>query len=171
MAQPTALSEHVPLPSEAAQVLEHMSGPGAQSVSSLSPDQPFLSASRSLSPTQGNHEPETSHNLFQSWWLELLALFFCLASFSGLLYLLFAYDGKPISAWTQFPLSLNALVSILSGVSRASLAFVISMCLSQGKWNWTTADAQPLIDFERFDAASRGPWGSVRLMRSFLRRP
>ncbi|KAI1046101.1 hypothetical protein LB505_013318 [Fusarium chuoi] len=45
------------------------------------------------------------------------------------------------------------------------------MCLSQGKWNWLTGAAQPLADFDRFDAASRGAWGSLRLLQSCVRRP
>ncbi|KAF5685296.1 hypothetical protein FDENT_6290 [Fusarium denticulatum] len=45
------------------------------------------------------------------------------------------------------------------------------MCLSQSKWNWLCGAAQPLVDFDRFDAASRGAWGSLRLLRSCIRRP
>ncbi|KAF5002015.1 hypothetical protein FDECE_10757 [Fusarium decemcellulare] len=94
-----------------------------------------------------------------------------LVSFGALLYLLFTFDDQPISKWTKFPLSLNAVVSILAGVSNACLAFIISMCLSQCKWNWVGRFVEPLIDFDRFDAASRGPWGSLRLLRSMTRRP
>lgn len=171
MAQSTPPPQYMSVSPDEPQVSEHTLEPDSQSVSLLGPKEPSPSASSSTSPALGNYELGTGHNIIDSWWLEFLALFVCLASFSGLLYLLFAYDGKPISEWTQFPLSLNALVSILSGISRASLAFVISMCLSQAKWNWATRYVEPLIDFERFDAASRGPWGCLRLMRSFLRRP
>ncbi|KAF4992914.1 hypothetical protein FGRMN_6858 [Fusarium graminum] len=45
------------------------------------------------------------------------------------------------------------------------------MCFSQGKWSWFSESPQPLIDFDRFDAASRGATGSFRLVRSCVRRP
>ncbi|KAF4441820.1 hypothetical protein F53441_11905 [Fusarium austroafricanum] len=85
--------------------------------------------------------------------------------------LLFKSDEQPISKWTNLPITLNALVSILAGIAKASLAFVISMCFSQGKWNWLSQSPQPLIDFDRFDAASRGASGNLRVIKSCIRRP
>jgi hypothetical protein len=35
--------------------------------------------------------------------------------------------------------------------------------ISQLKWSWFSRD-RPLIDFEQFDLASRGPWGSFLLV-------
>jgi hypothetical protein len=68
----------------------------------------------------------------------------------------------PLDDWA-FALSPNAVVSILGAVSRASLAFAISAAMSQEKWTWFRRSARPLIDFDRFDEASKGPWGSIRL--------
>ncbi|KAI8649427.1 hypothetical protein NCS56_01491000 [Fusarium sp. Ph1] len=109
--------------------------------------------------------------VFSVWSLELGSLLLSLLSFACLITLLFVYDREPISKWTKFPLSLNAVISILGTISKASLAFVVSMCLSQCKWNWVGNFAEPLVDFDRFDAASRGPWGSGRLLVSMVRRP
>ncbi|EXL97868.1 hypothetical protein FOIG_10178 [Fusarium odoratissimum NRRL 54006] len=78
-----------------------------------------------------------------------------------MIYLLYQSAGETISKWTKTHISLNTAVSILAGTSRACLAFAISMCLSQGKWNWLSRSAQPLVDFYRFDAASRGAWGKI----------
>ncbi|KAF5002569.1 hypothetical protein FDECE_10599 [Fusarium decemcellulare] len=176
MAVSTPEQEHYPLPPEPAR-------PGMQPllpkhttrlVSPLSePQSGRVSMSEQGSIKPGSGESTEKKAIGTTWWLEYLALFLSLTSFTSLLYLLSAYDGQPISKWTKFPLSLNAVVSILAGVSKASLAFVISMCLSQNKWNWHGhgTSSTLLIDFDRFDAASRGAWGSVRLMRSFIRRP
>ncbi|RSM01894.1 hypothetical protein CEP52_008260 [Fusarium oligoseptatum] len=109
--------------------------------------------------------------VFSVWSLELGSLLLSLLSFACLVTLLFVYDREPISKWTKFPLSLNAVISILGAITKASLAFVVSMCLSQCKWNWVGNFAEPLVDFDRFDAASRGPWGSGRLLVSMVRRP
>ncbi|KAF6818031.1 hypothetical protein CSOJ01_02168 [Colletotrichum sojae] len=45
-------------------------------------------------------------------------------------------------------------------------AFVIPVAegLSQAKWNWFRKKPRPLDDFDAFDKASRGPWGSVTLL-------
>ncbi|KAM5349283.1 hypothetical protein ACJ41O_005790 [Fusarium nematophilum] len=152
--------------------------PGHQPLLSKSRDHsPYpISTTRSItansSETSKEKNPRKSaQKLHNSWSLEIGALLLGAASFGALLYLLVAYDGKPISEWKKFPLSLNAVVSILAGVTQAALAFVVSMCLSQGKWNWAAKFVEPLVDFDRFDAASRGAWGSARLVLSTFRRP
>ncbi|RSL63972.1 hypothetical protein CEP53_004237 [Fusarium sp. AF-6] len=124
-------------------------------------------SSRNVSPEK--KKDTNTQKLHISWWLELSALTFSLASFSALVALLYISDRQSASSWAG--LSLNAIVSILAGTSKASLAFVISTCLSQCKWNWAGKFVEPLIDFDRFDAASRGPWGSIRLLRSMIRHP
>ncbi|KAF4466236.1 hypothetical protein FALBO_6905 [Fusarium albosuccineum] len=146
----------------------------ARPVSPLSRSQTGrVSLSEQASLGLGSADSSQKKAIGTSWWLESFALILSLASFASLAYVLSAYDGRPISNWTKFPLSLNTVVSILAGVSKASLAFVISMCLSQAKWNWNRNEtfSALLVDFDRFDAASRGAWGSVRLMRSLIRRP
>ncbi|KAJ3539749.1 hypothetical protein NM208_g5366 [Fusarium decemcellulare] len=45
------------------------------------------------------------------------------------------------------------------------------MCLAQCKWNWVGKFVEPLVDFDRLDAASRGPWGSARLLLTMARHP
>ncbi|ENH71564.1 hypothetical protein FOC1_g10007802 [Fusarium oxysporum f. sp. cubense race 1] len=45
-----------------------------------------------------------------------------------MIYLLYQPAGEPISKWTKTHISLNTVVSILAGTSRACLAFAISMC-------------------------------------------
>lgn len=52
-----------------------------------------------------------------------------------------------------------------------SLPGICYQHVSQGKWNWLSRSAQPLVDFDRFDTASRGAWGSLRLLQSCVRRP
>ncbi|KAI8717954.1 hypothetical protein NCS52_00872800 [Fusarium sp. LHS14.1] len=124
-------------------------------------------SSRSASPEK--KRDTNTQKLHISWWLELSALVLSLASLGALVALLYISDGQPVSTWAG--LSPSAIVSILAGTSKASLAFVISTCLSQGKWNWAGRFVGPLIDFDRFDAASRGAWGSIRLLRSMIRHP
>ncbi|KAF4961238.1 hypothetical protein FGADI_475 [Fusarium gaditjirri] len=141
--------------------------------------EPTSSASSRLVPTEkpnttSEKQSKRSNGWLQflnQWGLEVTSLALSLIAFGLMIYLLYSSDRQPISKWTKTHISLNTAVSILAGTSRACLAFTISMCLSQGKWNWLTRSAQPLVDFDRFDAASRGAWGSLRLLQSCVRRP
>ncbi|PNP83825.1 hypothetical protein FNYG_02513 [Fusarium nygamai] len=141
--------------------------------------EPPSSASSQAPPTEkpvktSGKEGKTSSkwSLFLAQWgLEITALVLSLIAFGLVIYLLYHSADEPISKWNKTYISLNTAVSILAGTSRACLAFAISMCLSQGKWNWLSGAAQPLVDFDRFDAASRGAWGSLRLLQSCIRRP
>lgn len=110
-------------------------------------------------------------NTEESWSLEIASLVLSVASFCSVVILLLQYDGKSLSSWKGSTLSLNTVVSILAGVSKASLAFVVSACLGQFKWNWIRQIEAPLIDFDRLDGASRGIWGSFRLLSTMFRRP
>lgn len=104
-----------------------------------------------------------------NWAWEIAALCLSISTVSILVTLLVCVDGTPLDQWNFF-ISLNALISILAAVSRASLGFTISSCLAQAKWNWFRKRSDSLIGFDRFDDASRGPWGSLWLI-IWLRTP
>lgn len=97
------------------------------------------------------------------WTLELWSIVLSIVSFAAILILLPLYEDKPLSSWT-FSISLNTVISTLGATSRASLGFAISACISQGKWNWYRKRDDHVMVFDRFEEASRGPWGSVRLL-------
>jgi hypothetical protein len=75
---------------------------------------------------------------------------------------LLIYDGQ---ALPQLPLSitLNTFIAFFSTISKAAFMLPIAEAISQCKWNWFRQD-RPLSDFETFDEASRGFWGSVTLL-------
>ncbi|KAI1134397.1 hypothetical protein F5Y05DRAFT_235155 [Hypoxylon sp. FL0543] len=98
-----------------------------------------------------------------SWNWEVGALVLSFTALTALLTILVYVDGRPLDQWNS-ALSLNTLVSGLGAVSRTSLGFVISSCLGQVKWNWFKKKPDNLIAFDRFDDASRGPWGSLWLI-------
>lgn len=68
------------------------------------------------------------------WLLELLAIYLGVCSTILLVTLLVCFDNKPLVAW-KFLLSLNTIISILGAFTRVSVAFVLSSCLGQYKWN------------------------------------
>lgn len=81
---------------------------------------------------------------------------------AALAVLLACFDDKAVFDWKG--VTLNAVVSLISTASKASLLFAVSELISQWKWILFTRTSRPLIDFERVDAASRGPMGSLRLL-------
>ncbi|OTA93759.1 hypothetical protein M434DRAFT_72607 [Hypoxylon sp. CO27-5] len=98
-----------------------------------------------------------------NWNWELGALVLSFSALATLVAILIYIDSRPLDQWNS-TLSLNTLVSGLGAVSRTSLGFVISSCLGQVKWNWFKKRPDNLIAFDRFDDASRGPWGSLWLI-------
>lgn len=101
--------------------------------------------------------------LLVAWKSELLAVFFSLGSAIAIAVVLKAYDKKPLIDW-NFPASLNTVVSTLGVISRATMAYALSACLGQHKWTWFQSRRDTLVAFDRFDGASRGPWGSLKLL-------
>ncbi|KAK8127374.1 hypothetical protein PG984_008482 [Apiospora sp. TS-2023a] len=103
---------------------------------------------------------------FREWTTEILSLVAAAACVGAMVGLIFAYDKKPQDEWSA-PVTLNALVSVLSVVVKGSLLFSVCEALSQWKWLLFTKDHRPLIDFERVDRASRGPLGCVNILMRF----
>jgi hypothetical protein len=99
------------------------------------------------------------------WLPELLGLVASIAATGAIIALLAIYGNRPLSTWKS-TISINTVVAILGTVSRTSLALGLSACLAQQKWNYLKTRSAPLSDLQKFDAASRGPWGSLQLLLS-----
>ena len=74
------------------------------------------------------------------------------------------YQDQPLPHW-PYDVSINTLISILIAIVKAAVLFVVAEGLSQLKWTWFRRE-RPLQDMTRFDVASRGPWGGLRLLLS-----
>lgn len=111
---------------------------------------------------QGILYPATLANMLASLWaLEISALGGVFASFAGLVALLAVFDGRTVFEWKS--ITLNTIVSTLSLVLRGFLLYPIAECVGQWKWILFSRSKRSLMDFERIDAASRGPLGSLCL--------
>lgn len=108
-----------------------------------------------------------SGNIVKRWLLELVSWIFsalCMAAIIGVL--IYLQDDK-LSNWTldkRTGLTLNAYISVLSKMAGASLVLPVSEALGQLKWSWFLQHSKQMWDFEIFDNASRGPWGSFLLL-------
>lgn len=97
------------------------------------------------------------------WWQEIVWSIVSLICVVVLATLLNAYDGKPLPNWPS-GLTLNTVIAFVSTVCRMAFILPVMEGLSQYKWNWYKRSPRPLADFRIFDEASRGPWGSLKLL-------
>ncbi|KAI4862337.1 hypothetical protein F4820DRAFT_463709 [Hypoxylon rubiginosum] len=97
-----------------------------------------------------------------SWKWEIASCVLVLASPLGILATLYPYDGRPLPQ-LPFKVLVNAILSILSMVLKASLAFLVASCLGQLQWTWFS-QGRPIHDLVLYDNARQGPWGSLLLL-------
>jgi len=104
----------------------------------------------------------------KTWNFQILAPCLSLLSFVSLVIVLQHYNGRTLDSWPYRRLSLNGLVAFLATITRASAMVSVANCLSQGGWNWFTPRSsrtrRTLDHMEVFDEASRGAWGSLKLL-------
>ncbi|KAJ6127651.1 hypothetical protein N7523_003263 [Penicillium sp. IBT 18751x] len=101
-----------------------------------------------------------------SWLFECIALAFSIACFIAIVIVLLVYDGKRQPDMAH-GLTLNTIVSVLATGCKSALVLVISESISQLKWPWFQTPRQSqnqLVTIQRFDAASRGPLGSLMII-------
>ncbi|KAK1839090.1 hypothetical protein CCHR01_18288 [Colletotrichum chrysophilum] len=103
------------------------------------------------------------NNILRGWWQELLWLWISVLAFVILVVLLNAYDNQPLPQWPS-GITLNTAVASLATIARTALTIPVAEGLSQSKWSWFKRKPRPLKDFDMFDQASRGPWGSLTLL-------
>lgn len=96
------------------------------------------------------------------WSLEILSLITALLVLLAIVLLLSIRQEKPLPDWPSV-LQVNSLVAIFSAAFKVALLYPIAEGISELKWIWY-ATPQPTSDFDRFDAASRGPFGSMKLL-------
>lgn len=75
------------------------------------------------------------------------------------------YDQKGPPNW-PFDITLNSFLALFATLSKASFMIALAETISQWKWNMFE-NSRPLGDFEIIDSASRGFWGSLRVVSRF----
>jgi hypothetical protein len=97
------------------------------------------------------------------WTLKIIAIIISTGAIIAITALLYRENRKPISAW-RLTVTLNTVIAALGTLARTTLAFALSACVGQQRWNWLRRRPDSLVAWERFDEASRGPWGGTRLL-------
>lgn len=114
-----------------------------------------------------DHEiPEKSYHRpswIIAWAWELVALLFSVLCMVAVIVVAFSTSNKPLSAWT-LPTSPTALISLCTTFAKSAMLLALSGGVSQLKWIYFRQGEHSLMDFETFDEASRGPFGSILLL-------
>jgi hypothetical protein len=108
-----------------------------------------------------------SGNIIKRWLLEIISWAFSAMCMIAIIAVLFVLKDDPLTNWSlvnKIGLTLNAYISILSKMAGAALILPVSEALGQLKWSWFQQNSKQMWDFEIFDNASRGPWGSLLLL-------
>jgi hypothetical protein len=75
------------------------------------------------------------------------------------------YDGQMTPRW-PLGITLNSYLALFTSLAKIFLLLPIIEGLGQLKWLWFENRPRPLADFELFEDASRGSYGSLRLLIS-----
>lgn len=112
----------------------------------------------------GSSEPVTPgrRGRMNDVWILLTSVLSAIVFLGAMVGLLAAFDGKPI--FNSGTITLNTLIAILSTFSKAAILSAVSFAISQSKWMVFAGDRRRLLDFDRIDAASQGPLGSLHLL-------
>jgi hypothetical protein len=106
-------------------------------------------------------------NVFKKWLLEIISWIVSAICMGIIIGVLLGLKDKPLSKWSlaRNGISLNTFVATFSRIASAALLLPVSEAIGQLKWNWFfEGSSKKMWDFEIFDNASRGPWGSLQLM-------
>ncbi|TGJ81037.1 hypothetical protein E0Z10_g7714 [Xylaria hypoxylon] len=99
-----------------------------------------------------------------SWTLELVILALSILFFAAQVAILIWVMDKPYHESWKVPLSLNAVIAILTTASKASQLHSVSEAIGQVKWVDFKTAPRRLDQFELYDATSRGPQGAVEFV-------
>ena len=96
------------------------------------------------------------------WYLEIFWSIVSFGCFVALVIVLNKFNGQPLPKW-PLGLTINTIIALLATISRTGFIIPICESISQLKWLWYQEE-RPLADLQAFDEASRGAWGTLKLL-------
>ncbi|OIW34269.1 hypothetical protein CONLIGDRAFT_626323 [Coniochaeta ligniaria NRRL 30616] len=110
---------------------------------------------------------ERSHRSPLWWATEIVVLFGGLLCLIAIVIILWRADGRPPPQW-PLNTNLNTIIAFLASLAKVTFVMAIVEGLGQLKWIWfLSSKPRPLIDFQIFEEATKGGWGSWKLLFRF----
>lgn len=124
------------------------------------------------------NEPTKSANILKVWKWEIFNCALAIGMLVSMYSILLHYDGRRIPDWGT-AINLSTLIALMATILRTMLAFVVSEIIGQAKWDHFAGGARPkdiapvrrLIETSRFNEASQGMLGAVKLLPTIIRDP
>ena len=124
-------------------------------------------------PLRTKRDYENSHqgrrqrclSIESNWWLtELTRATSSIICLLAILWILRCQHNRPLPEW-RYGISLNAVISALVTLAKALMTASVAACLGQLKWTqFNQQSGISLAELESVDQASRGAWGSIKLL-------
>lgn len=103
----------------------------------------------------------SSQNILKRWFFEIFSWVISAICMGTIISICVYSRDQPLN---NFPLALS-INNVLSKIASAALILPISEAIGQLKWAWFAGSkSKEIADFEIFDKASRGAWGSFLLL-------
>ncbi|TPX12036.1 uncharacterized protein E0L32_007339 [Thyridium curvatum] len=116
-----------------------------------------------IGPDRSEYGSTGQRSVFR-WMPEILSLLLGVASMIIIVVVLYRTDGQHPPEW-PLGITLNTFVAFFTSLAKVAFMLPIVEGLGQLKWMWfATTRTKPLIDFQLFDEASRGGYGSLKLL-------
>jgi len=104
------------------------------------------------------------------WWLlEVTSCAGSVLALAAIVIFLKIYDGRVQQEWPH-NITPNSVISWFATFMKALMLVPIAACISQARWIHFQSKTHILNDLAIFDAASRGPMGSLQLLGKFWQR-
>lgn len=137
--------------------------PGGEKLARAEKGEP-IGRESSFSSEDGIKKKGCRSGAVKPWRLEIMSWLLSALCMCAIVAILCRYQDQPLPKHWVMNITLNAYIAILSKAASAALMLPISEALGQLKWSWFRGHSKKLSDFEMFDNASRGPWGSFILL-------
>lgn len=119
-------------------------------------------------PVQLSVPSDPIGDLIKWWWIEIVACVIAVYTIGAQVCILLVYNNRPQDSWPSSILTLNSAIALLAIFCRGSIMVAVASCLSQSKWTrLSDSKSHRLSDYEMFDEASRGYWGSLQVLWKF----
>jgi hypothetical protein len=122
-----------------------------------------------LPATNTAHLQRSFLSLLKEWRWELFCWFFGSLAFAASIVLLIKFHDALLSEWKS-KIQATAIIAALAQASTSAFLVPISSSIAQLKWTWFHR-MRKAHDLDKFDRASRGPEGALRLLFQLTARP
>ncbi|KAK0633884.1 hypothetical protein B0T14DRAFT_491972 [Immersiella caudata] len=127
---------------------------------------PFASNASPKRPPIRNDRKDRVLKRFRQFWVpDILWCLVGLGCGAAIVGVLAKYDGERPPAWA-LGITLNTFLAFLATIAKASLLIPVTRGLGQLRWVWFSSAPRRADDFELFEGATRGAFGSLRFLVS-----